>query len=181
MKNVFVAAIAMFFAYAASAQVPVPDFKNQPTLLVDGKLVKLEKQSSEVKHKVQGMGYGGTTSNLHLDGGQSDVRTTTKPEFVIKVDNDVDPETLYYLTKTIKSKKARDVEMAKQSAFAAYGAVGKSVKRFHVKLDFEKVADGVFKIKVGEPLEDGEEYAFVAVSQGVNTGNSTVYAFGVGK
>jgi hypothetical protein len=181
MKNVIVAAMVMFFAYAATAQVPVPDFKNQPTLLKDGKLEKLEKQSSEVKNKVHGGGYGGTTSDLHLDGPASDVRTSTKPEFVIKVDNDVDPETLYYLTKTLKNKKGRDIEMAKQSAFAAYGATGKSVKRFHVKLDFEKVSDGVYKIKVAEPLETGEEYAFVSVGQGVNTGNSTIYAFGVGK
>jgi hypothetical protein len=182
MKKTILTALAVAFVYCASAQnVPVPDFKNQPTLLSGGKLVKLEKQTAEVKNKVQGMGYGGTTSNLHLDGGRSDVRTTTKPVFVIKVDGDVDPETLYYLTITKKSKKGRDVEMQKQSAFAAYGATGKSVKRFHIKLEFTKVSDGVFKIIPTEALEDGEEYAFVSVAQGVNTGNSTTYAFGVGK
>ena len=181
MKKLLVAALALVVSFGVSAQTPVPDFKNQPMLLKDGKLVKLEKQSPEVKHKVQGMGYGGTTSNLNLDGGKSEVRTGTSPEFVIKVDGETDPETVFYLTKTLASKKYRSIELQKQSAFAAYGAQGKSVKRFHVKLNFEKASDGIYKIKVDEPLEDGEEYAFVAVSQGVNTGNSTVFAFGVGK
>ena len=179
MKNVIVATIAMFFAYAATAQVPVPDFKNQPMLLKDGKLVKLEKQSAEIKNQRHGYSFGASvTSDLHLDGAKSDVRTGAKPEFVIKVDAEVDPETLFYLAVTLPAKKGRDIELSKQAVIGN----GKSVKRFHLKLNYEKVSDGVYKITVGEPLEDGEEYAFVNSAQGsLNGSNTTTYAFGVGK
>jgi hypothetical protein len=180
MKNIFFTVLAMAVMFAAFAETPVPDFKNQPMLLVSGKLVKLEKQSAEIKNRVHGMGYGGTTSNLHLDGGASNVRSTTKPEFLIKVDTDVDPETLFYLSLCHHSKKGREVELSKQSAFAGYGAGGKSVKRFHVKLNYEKISDGIYKITVDEPLEATEEYAFVSVSQGSTNGsNSTAFLFGV--
>jgi opacity protein-like surface antigen len=182
MKKMFIAVAALFIAFGASAQTPVPDFKNSPMLLNGGKLVRLEKQSAEIKNKTNGFGYGGNSTNFHLDGPHSDVRTATnKPEFVIKVDEGVDPETLFYLTVCLRSRKGRDVELQKSSAFAAYGATGKSAKRFHVKLNYEKIADNVFKITLDEPLEDAEEYAFISVGQGsLNGTNSLGYAFGVG-
>ena len=178
MKNVIVAALAMFFAYAATAQVPVPDFKNQPALFKDGKLVKLEKQNSEIKAKVNGMGYGGTSQMLTIDGASSSVTAPSKPEFILKVDADADPETIFYLSKCLEHKKVREVEVGKTSAFAAYGATGKSVKRFHIKLTFEKISDGVYKVKVDEKLEAGE-YAFVPNAGGAAGSMSAVYCFAV--
>ena len=178
MKNVIVAAMAMFFAYAASAQVPVPDFKNAPALLKDGKLVKLEKQNSEIKGKVNGMGFGGTSQMLTIDGGSSPVTAPANAEFVLKVDADADPETVFYLAKCLEHKKVREVEVGKTSAYAAYGATGKSVKRFHEKLTYEKVSDGVYKVKVDEKLESGE-YAFVPNSGGAAGSMSAVYCFSV--
>ena len=178
MKNVIVAAMAMFFAFAASAQVPVPDFKNAPALLKDGKLVKLEKQNSEIKGKVNGMGFGGQSQMLTIDGGSSPVTAPAKAEFVLKVDADADPETIFYLAKCLEHKKVREVEVGKTSAFAAYGATGKSVKRFHEKLSYEKVSDGVYKVKVDEKLEPGE-YAFVPNSGGAAGSMSAVYCFAV--
>jgi hypothetical protein len=178
MKNAILAAVVMLCAYAASAQVPVPDFKNTPTLLKDGKLVKLEKQNSEVKQKVNGMGFGGMSQNVTIDGGSSPVTAPANAEFVIKVDADADPETIFYLAKCLEHKKVREVEVGKTSAYAAYGATGKSVKRFHEKLTFEKISDGVYKIKVAEKLEAGE-YAFVPNSGGAAGSMSAVYCFGV--
>ncbi len=178
MKNVIVAAMAMFFAYAASAQVPVPDFKNQPMLFQDGKLVKLEKQNSEIKAKVNGMGYGGTSQMLTIDGAASPVTAPARPEFILKVDADADPETIFYLAKCLEHKKVREVEVAKTSAFAGYGATGKSVKRFHEKLTYEKVSDGVYKVKVDEKLEAGQ-YAFVPNSGGAAGSMSAVFCFTV--
>jgi hypothetical protein len=178
MKNVIVAAMVMFFAYAATAQVPVPDFKNQPALLKDGKLEKLEKQNSEIKGKVNGMGYGGTSQMLTIDGPSSPVVASSKPEFVIKVDADADPETIFYLAKCLEHKKVREVEVGKTSAFAGYGATGKSVKRFHEKIVFEKISDGVYKIKVDQKLEAGE-YTFVPNSGGAAGSMSAVYCFSV--
>ena len=179
MKNVILTAMAIFFAYGASAQLPVPDFKNQPMLLRDGKLEKLEKQSAEIKNQRHGYSFGASvTSDLHLDGAKSNVRTGTKPEFMIKVDAEVDPETVFYLAVTLPAKNGRDVELSKQAVVGN----GKSVKRFHLKLNYEKVSDGVYKITMGEPLEDGEEYAFVNSAQGsMNGSNTTTFAFGVGK
>ena len=178
MKNVIVAVVAMFFAYAAVAQVPVPDFKNAPHLLKDGKLVKLEKQNSEIKGKVNGMGFGGQSQMLTIDGGSSPVSAPAKPEFVLKVDADADPETIFYLAKCLEHKKVREVEVGKTSAFAAYGATGKSVKRYHEKLIFEKVSDGVYKVRIEEKLEPGE-YAFVPNSGGAAGSMSAVYCFAV--
>ena len=178
MKNVIVAVMAMFFAYAATAQVPTPDFKNQPALLKDGKLVKLEKQNSEIKAKINGMGYGGTSQMLTIDGGSSPVSASAKPEFVLKVDADADPETIFYLSKCLEHKKVREVEVGKTSAFAGYGATGKSVKRFHIKIAFEKISDGVYKVKVDEKLEPGE-YAFVPNAGGAAGSMSAVYCFAV--
>jgi hypothetical protein len=178
MKNVLLAVVALFVAFGASAQVPVPDFKNAPSLLKDGKLVKLEKQASEVKAKVNGMGYGGTSQMVTIDGGSSPVTAPSKPEFVLKVDADADPETIFYLAKCLEHKKVREVEVGKTSAFAGYGASGKSVKRFHIKLSYEKVSDGVYKVKVDEALEAGE-YAFVPSAGGAAGSMSSVYCFAV--
>ena len=178
MKNVLLAVVALFVAFGASAQVPVPDFKNAPALLAGGKLVKLEKQNSEVKGKVNGMGYGGTSQMVTIDGGHSPVEATGKPEFVLKVDADADPETIFYLAKCLEHKKVREVEVGKTSAFAAYGATGKSVKRFHIKLSYEKVSDGVYKVKVDETLEAGE-YAFVPNAGGAAGSMSAVFCFAV--
>ena len=180
MKNVVLALVAVLVAFGASAQVPVPDFKNQPALLKDGKLVKLEKQSSEIKAKVNGMGYGGTSQMLTIDGGSSPVVVSSKPEFIIKVDADADPETVFYMAKCLEHKKVREVEVGKTSAFAGYGATGKSVKRFHIKLTFEKVSDGVYKVKADEVLEPGE-YAFVPNSGGAAGSMAAVYCFAVNK
>lgn len=178
MKNVIAAVAALFIAYAACAQVPVPDFKNAPNLLKDGKLVKLEKQNSEIKGKVNGMGWGGTSQMLTIDGGSSPVSAPADPTFVLKVDGDTDPETVFYLAQCLEHKKVREVEVGKTSAFAGYGATGKSVKRFHVELSYEKVSDGVYKIKCKEKLESGE-YAFVPNAGGAAGSMSAVYCFSV--
>jgi hypothetical protein len=64
------------------------------------------------------------------------------------------------------------------SAWAGYGAKGKSVKKDQVQLSFEKVQDGVYKIHA-EGLVKGEEYAFVSAGQGASGGQSTLFLFGV--
>jgi hypothetical protein len=162
-----------------NAQDLVPDFKNQPTALVGGKMVKLEKVSAEVKQKVNGMGYGGVSQNIQVDGPASPVILSSNPEFLLKVDADTDPETVFYLAICLKAKKVRSIEVAKTSAFAAYGATGKSAKRFHVALTYEKISDGLYKVKVGETLKVGEEYAFVMKSSGATGQMSNVFCFGV--
>lgn len=182
-KFIITSFLALFIATLSFAQLtPIPDFKNQPMLLKDGKLEKLEKQTVEQKVKAKAMGYGGTSSFIMLTGCCSPVVLDSKPTFVIKVEDDVDPESVIYLRKVAKAnKKGRELEMARVSAFAAYGAKGKSVKKNDSGLEFTKISDNVYSCVPIEPLTPGE-YAFLNVSQGGAIGggsNSLVFAFGV--
>jgi hypothetical protein len=64
MKNKLLLLLLVFSQIGIlMAQDPqVPDFKNSPMILKkDGSLGKLEKQTSEIKHKAKAMGYGGTS------------------------------------------------------------------------------------------------------------------------
>lgn len=162
-----------------NAQELVPEFKNQPVAVESDQLIKLEKVSAEVKQKVNAMGYGGVSQNIQIDLPTSPVRLSNNPEFLLKVDADTDPETVFYLAICLKAKKVRSVEVAKTSAFAAYGATGKAAKRFHVELTYEKVSDGIYRIKLNETLKAGEEYAFVMKSSGASGQISNVFCFGV--
>lgn len=162
----------------------IPDFKNQPMLLnEDGSLSKLEKQVSEMKVKAKAMGYGGASSYINLIPANSPVSLSDNtPEFVIKVDDDIDPETVFYLTKCAVNSKNRQIEMMRTSAFAAYGAGGKSTKKEIVALEYSKIGENVYKMTVTEALEPGE-YAFVNASQGSGSagaaGSTVVFSFGV--
>lgn len=161
------------------AQDAVPEFKNQPAALENGKLVKLEKISAEVKQKVNGMGWGGVSQNIQIDGPTSPVKLSNKPEFLLKVDADTDPETVFYLAKCLEHKGVREVEVGKTSAFAAYGATGKSAKRFQIALKYTKVSDGVYKVTVDTSALEPGEYAFVMASSGAVGQMSNVYCFKV--
>lgn len=178
MKKVLTALVMVLTVCAVNAQALVPDFKNQPMELKDGKLVKLEKVAAEVKQKVNGGGWGGVSQNIQIPGKTSTVTCSNHPEFLVKVDDGTDPETLLYLAKCLEHSKVREVEVGKTSAFAAYGATGKSVTRFHVKLEFEKAGENIYKIKLGQKLEEGE-YAFVMSSTGAAGQMSSVFCFTV--
>ena len=172
--------VFVIFAGSLSAQTPIPDFKNQPTAIdKDGKLVKLEKQSVEMKVKAKGMGYGGVSNYINLVPNTSPVVLDGKNvAFVIKVDDDVDPETLFYITLCKTTGKNRQVEMMRTSAFAGFGAGGKSTKKEVVNYTIEKVVDNVYKLVVGD-LPAGE-YAFISTTQGAMGSSGTiVYAFGI--
>lgn len=175
----FTAAVIATGSLLAQAATPqIPDFKNSPMLLKsDGTIEKLEKQSSEIKMKMNP--YVGQTQFLNILGGKSPVRVRPTVNFIIKLaDAETDPETVFYLTKTIDSKKNREIDMMKVSAWAGYGAKGKSVKKDQIQLNYEKVAPGVYKI-TPEKLLPGQEYAFVQIAQGASGAQSTVFLFGV--
>ncbi|MCO5249727.1 MAG: hypothetical protein M9887_12355 [Chitinophagales bacterium] len=173
--------IFMLWSYATivSAQSLIPDFKNQPYAINGGDhLLKLEKQTVEMKTKAKGMGYGGVSSYINLIPNASPVVLDgSNVNFVIKTDDDVDPETLFYITKCKTNNKSRQVEMQRTSAFAAYGAGGKSTKKDQVSYEIEKIQDNVYKIVIGN-LEAGE-YAFINTAQGASGSSSIVYAFGI--
>jgi hypothetical protein len=177
MKKIVTTIMLASFTILTFAQLtPVPDFKNQPMALVNGKLEKLEKQTVENKTKAKGMGYGGVSSFILLLGESSPVVLSSNPTFLIKVEADVDPESVIYLRKVSKAnKKGREVEMMRLSAFAGYGAKGKSVKKNDSGLDFTKVSDGVFSFTPIKPLEPGE-YAFLNPAA---TQQALVFAFSV--
>ena len=172
---------AMFFGVSVNAQNLIPDFKNQPyAISTDGSsLIKLEKQTTEMKSKMKALGYGGKSDYINLIPATSPV--VLKPDnlsFVIKVEDDVDPETIFYITKCAVNKKNRQVELKRTSAFAEYGAGGRSTKKDQIGYTVEKIADNVYKI-IPSNVEAGE-YAFINIAQGASgSTNSIVYSFGI--
>ena len=181
MKNKLLLLLIVFSQVGVlMAQEPqIPDFKNSPMILKkDGSLGKLEKQTSEIKHKAKAMGYGGTTTYLNFTDPASPVKVGKDVVFIVKLnDAETDPESVFYLTKVQHGSKSRSVDLVNVSAFAAYGAGGKSTKKDYVKLDYEKVAPGVYKI-IPKDLEAANEYAFVSTAQSTSGSNSIVYLFG---
>jgi len=178
MKKIFLTLLTVVFALGTTfAQTQIPDFKNSPMLLKsDGSLEKLEKQSSELKTKA--VPYVGVTRFISILGSKSPVRVKANAQFIIKVDADTDPETVFYVQASKGAGKNREIDMEKMSAWAGYGAKGKSVKKDQVALSFEKVSDGVYKI-TPTGLKPGTEYGFVNATQGASGGQSTVFLFGV--
>ena len=169
------------FAFGQTAP-QLPDFKMVPALVKpDGSLDKLEKATSEIKSKTKGFSYGASVVQfINILGGHSPVKIkATDAVFIIKMpDAETDPETAFYLTKVTVAKNTRELELAQSAAAmaSAFGGKGKSVKRDDVKLDFEKVAPGVYKFKPVTPLAPGTEYGFVNTSSG-GASNSTVFCF----
>jgi hypothetical protein len=175
MMTLLCAAISVGVLFAQAPQVP--DFKNSPMVVKkDGSLEKLEKQNSEIKTKA--VPYVGVTRFISITGSKSPVRVHQDAVFIFKIDAETDPETVFYIQKSKGDHKNREIDMEKMSAWAGYGAKGKSVKKDQVKLNFEKVSDGVYKIRP-EGLAAGNEYAFVSSTQGASGGQSTVFLFGV--
>lgn len=170
-----------FLSIAAIAQ-DLPKFSNQPMLLEDGKLKDLEKQMSEVKMKAKGMGYGGTSSYMSILGRSSTVVTGITPEFVVKMKEvDVDPSTIFILAKC-EVKSNRQIPYMRTSAFAGYGAGGKSVNKDHVQLKFEEYGTepGAYKITTVGQLESGGEYGMYIATTGATAGSTTpIYCFRV--
>jgi hypothetical protein len=184
MKKVLITATCLLLVgFIALATTQIPDFKNQPMLVkADGSLSKLEKQSAEMKSKAKGMGYGGISTFLNLIGTSSPVSINANDaKFIMKVEDEVDPETLFYLTPCAVKGKGREVEMARASAFAGYGAKGKSTRKDDIQLEFSKVEKNVYTISIASatPLVSGKQYAFVSSAQGTSGSATVVFLFGV--
>ena len=178
MKKTLFTLLAVAISFGATfAQTQVPDFKNSPMLLkADGSLMKLEKQNSEIKTKA--VPYVGVTRFISITGGKSPVRVKPNATFVMKIDAETDPETVFYIQASKGGAKNREIDMEKMSAWAGYGAKGKSVKKDQIALSYEKISDGVYKI-TPTGLKSGVEYGFVSATQGSTGGQSTVFLFGV--
>ncbi len=175
MKRMKMIAVAlMATTMTAFAQNPqIPDFKNTPMLVNgDGSLTKLEKLTGEKKSKTAGgpwgAAYGGAAANMDymvFDQPTSSVKVDPKSAFIVKLDEDVDPESVFKLTSVVVNKKNKNREVyTKKSG-------GKSVQDSFVTLSYEKVAAGVYKITPAA-LQPATEYAFITES------SSTVFLFG---
>lgn len=180
MKKLLLSLLLVTYSFFSSAQdIPKPEFKNQPMILIDGKLSKLEVQTAEIKYKVKGLGYGGAQQEISVAGGKSPIVSPQEPTFIIWVDEGVDPESLIVLTKTDFNSKKRNIPLMKVSALAGFGARGKSMSdQFHVDFNIEKVEEGVYKITPTGPLETSMEYAFYN-PENTNAQQTKIYLFGV--
>jgi|ERR1043165_3962811 hypothetical protein len=168
MKKTMLLLIAVVISAGAFAQEPqIPDFKNTPMLLKkDGSLGKLEKANSEIKAKTKGFSYGASVvSFINILGGHSPVKIDpADAQFILKLaDAETDPEASLYLTKVIVAKDTRELELSQSAAAmaSAFGGKGKSVKRDDIKVEYTKVAPGVYKFVPSTPLTPGTEWGIV--------------------
>jgi len=127
---------------------------------------KLEKANSEVKSKTKGFSYGASVVQfINILGGHSPVKVDpADASFIVKLqDAETDPEASLYMTKVVVAKDTRELELAQSATAmaAAFGGKGKSVKRDDVKLEFTKVAPGVYKFVPETPLTPGTEWGIV--------------------
>lgn len=179
MKKVFstIIAIAVSASAAFAQEQAVPDFKNTPMLIkADGSLGKLEKPTVETKTKTKGYSYGASqVTFLNILGGYSPIKIdASAAKFIVKMqDEETDPEGAIYITKVIiAGKDTREVELAQSAAAiaAGFGGKGKSVQKDDIKVDFAKVAPGVYSFTPQTPLQDGTEYAVMLDRRSSNQG-----------
>ncbi|MCB0657841.1 MAG: hypothetical protein KDC57_16965 [Saprospiraceae bacterium] len=179
MNKIIISTLFVLSVMVANSQKPVkPEFKNEPMFFEDGKLIKLETQTAEIKVRAKALGYGGSQMEISVPGGSSPILVSDNPTFYIWVDEGVDPETILILTKTIFSKNKRNVPMMRVSAFAGYGARGKSMAgKYHVPYEIEKMQNGVYKITPSSELEKDMEYAFYNPEK-TNSQQIKIFLFG---
>ena len=174
MKKTMLFILSSVLTLGVFAQA-VPEFRNTPMLVkADGTLGTLEKQTTEVKSKTAGgmwgAAYGGAAATMMytvFKEVESPIRVDKSATFIVKVNEDEDPETLFNLTSAVIVKKNKTREIYTQKSG------GKSVKESYVKLKFEKVSPGVYKI-IPSGLTPATEYGFISSAKA-----GTVFLFGV--
>ena len=176
MRKIYLLLIIMLVATTTmmAQNVVVPEFKNEPMPVKnDSTLGRLE-----FTHFDPDKTDPAVTQILFMSVSQQDyytydypkspVRLQTSTRFMIKLsDPEMDPESVFLLTKVAASKKNRVVYASGKQPF------GPSMK---VKIEFVKIAPGIYQI-IPEQLLPNTEYAFVYIP---DTGSHVrCYLFGV--
>jgi hypothetical protein len=148
--------LAVIQAKAQEPTVPAPEFKNKVMFVKkDNTLESLDNTdlSTDLKSKITGsdvfLKAMGTTASVSHSG-------SPKNRFIVKLDTDTDPESAVELMQFTADKTARRILV---NAMASTGKA-KDITLPKFKLNFTKLADGVYLITPQEQLPDGE-YVFI--------------------
>lgn len=161
MKKICFFILCVIAGSTLHAQLHVPEFKNEPeSIQGDSGLGRLEFPRGEpVQQTNAGVPNFMATTNVDYvtyPYPKSPVRLQTSTQFIVKLpDAEVDPEGVFTLVKIVAGKKERVVY--------TNGAMGWGTASMRVKLDFEKIAPGIYKI-TPEKLLPKTEYSFVVIA-----------------
>lgn len=178
MKKVLLALCFICLNFITKSQsVPAPEFSLTPYYLnTDNTLKNLEKNDAQLdaKNKI----VGGVDYYFTLNKAKSDIRFPkgTLPKFYIKVDANTDPSDVISLFIPEIKKDQRKFLLGSMGSFYKKA---KDVNKYAVKIDFKKIADGVYEIIIPADLASGE-YGFLPANiNATNTSRVKVNCFGV--
>lgn len=142
--------------HVGAQTAPIPEFKNKVMFVeADDNLSELEKTDLSTSLKI-GM-VGNANLKIVAKGKEAAVKHagTTSENYIVKIEQDMDPEVAVELFKFEKSKKGRSFLVAAMAM-----SKDKAIDLPKAKLTFKKVIDGVYMISTKEKLEEGE-YCFM--------------------
>ena len=167
-KYILMMPLLILNVYATFSQgQQLPDFKNEPMLVnKDGSVAKLEKAKSvSSTANIHGTSvdpldnpYAASTMYINCVETKSAVRADTSTKFIVKLDEETDPETIFFLTRARVVKNTRVFYTYKTGTYA------KRQER-QIPIEFKRIAPGVYKI-IPAHLEPASEYAFIAQFDG---------------
>lgn len=181
----------------AEKVIPEPQYDNSVVYYdaESNEMKDLEVVRSETERKISAVsflpiGVSGGKNNLVLPGGASPVVLPQDAEFLIKLSaGNVDPNRwvmLYRLEQQIKANPAKSKRIMVVSkslgmgAFLVGGHKEKSVSdESQMAQMFEKVHEGVFRLKPVNPLAPGEYFFTILDPNSPGTNTPIVYAFGI--
>ncbi|MCB9075005.1 MAG: hypothetical protein H6552_05660 [Chitinophagales bacterium] len=148
-------------SFLTAQSVPEPEFAMRPYYLgTDNTLKNLERVDAQFDFKAKV--YAGTEIYYTAFGKASDIRFSKDalPQFIIKVEQGVDP---YEMISLGKAEIKKDRRRFLQSRMAKTGKT-KDVSGAYLELEFKKIRDGLFEIILPNNIEVGE-YAFMPISK----------------
>jgi hypothetical protein len=157
---------------SATTTAPIePEWPGPIFLLVEGKLIPIEGQRPTGSTKIKALGFGGGTFSYVYAKPASPTRIASgaNPVFVMRLERDVNPETLVVLDQMQTSSDNRKIVTAKVGSMVK-GFSGKEGTQ-NLELTFVRYGSTSAKFTIKKVLPKGE-YAF-------RTASGITYMFGV--
>jgi hypothetical protein len=144
-----------------SQSFPNLEFSSRPYFLLDDNtLGNLERADATIESKLKGMGYGGVESYYTAFSSKSGVRysNNTLPKIIIKIEDNIDPADIISLSVgEIKKDRRRFLQRSMK-----LGGAARDVSTTNVALEFTKISEGIYEIKLPTEIRPGE-YAFMPI------------------
>lgn len=154
-----------------------PEFSSRPYFLdADSTLKNLERADAQYEQKLKAMGYGGMEIYYSVFILKSDVRfsKSTLPKLIIKVEGNIDPSELFYLSKSAVKTDRRS--FLQGSMDILFGGKARDVSNTYINLEFKKIRDGIFEVILPSDIQPGE-YAFIPM--GAPASKIKISCFGI--